>query len=162
MNRFHRSIPAVLSAGLITASLGLAGCNAGSTAAGQAAETQTAAVTAATTATQTMASQMSGGLVGALGVPNLSSTSSSNLAGVLSYCLQNNLTSGTGASGLVSAVTQKAGVSGSPAYSAGQQGILQAVSNQTATQQQCSLSTLAQPIRQRVCSTVESQLQRMM
>ncbi|MBS1023772.1 DUF2501 domain-containing protein [Gluconobacter cerinus] len=156
-------LPALLSTGAIAAiaALSLGGCTSGMSAA-QNPETQAAATSAATAAAQSTASQLTGGLTGALGLPNLSSTSTSNLAGVLNYCVTNNLATGTNATGLLSTATQAAGVTNSPAYNAGQQGILQAVSNQTNTSQQYSLSSLAEPLRQKVCSAVSSRLQNML
>lgn len=156
-------LPALLSASALAtvAALSLGGCASGTSAA-QNPETQAAATAAATAAAQTTASRLTDGLTGALGLPNLSSTSSSNLAGVLNYCVTNNLTSGGAASGLLSTISQQPGVTNSSAYSAGQQGILQAISNQTNTSQQYSLSSLAEPLRQKVCSAVSSRLQSML
>ena len=156
-------LPALLSAGVLAtaASLSLGGCTSGTSAA-QNPETQAAATAAATAAAQSTASQLTSGLTGALGLPNLSATPTSNLAGVLNYCVANNLTSGSGASSILSAATQQPGVANSTAYSAGQQGILQAVSNQTNTSQQYSLTSLAEPLRQKVCSAVSSRLQSML
>ncbi|GAC86559.1 alcohol dehydrogenase small subunit [Gluconobacter thailandicus F149-1 = NBRC 100600] len=156
-------LPALLSAGALAtiAALSLGGC-ASETSAAQNPETQAAATAAATAAAQSTASQLTGGLTGALGLPNLSSTSTGNLAGVLNYCVTNNLTSGGAASGLLSTASQQPGLTGSSDYSAGQQGILQAISNQTSTSQQYSLSSLAEPLRRKVCSTVSSRLQGML
>ncbi|KXV33029.1 hypothetical protein AD940_13845 [Gluconobacter thailandicus] len=156
-------LPALLSAGALAtiAALSLGGC-ASETSAAQNPETQAAATAAATAAAQSTASQLTSGLTGALGLPNLSSTSTGNLAGVLNYCVTNNLTSGGAASGILSTASQQPGLTGSSDYSAGQQGILQAISNQTSTSQQYSLSSLAEPLRRKVCSAVSSRLQGML
>lgn len=155
--RFQTSL---LGLGALMTTLGLGGCGAGSLA-GQTAETQAAATAAATAAAQSTASQLTGGLTGALGLPNLSGTSASNLTGVLQYCVSSQMTSGNAAS-LLSSVTQKPGITGNTDYSTGQQGILQAISNQTGTPQQYSLSSLAEPLRQKVCSVVQNRLQNML
>lgn len=156
-------LPALLSAGALAtiAALSLGGC-ASETSAAQNQETQAAATAAATAAAQSTASQLTSGLTGALGLPNLSSTSTGNLAGVLNYCVTNNLTSGGAASGILSMASQQPGLTGSSDYRAGQQGILQAISNQTSTSQQYSLSSLAEPLRRKVCSAVSSRLQGML
>lgn len=154
-------LPALLSASALVAVMSLSGCDAASSAAGQSSGLQGAATSAFGAASQSASSSLAnslGNLGSGLKLPSLSSSSTSNLAGILKYCVTNNLTSGN-ASSLLSTATQKAGISSSPAYAAGQQGILQTATNQSNTQQQFSLSSLAEPLRQKACSLIQSRLQ---
>ncbi|NHN87380.1 DUF2501 domain-containing protein [Acetobacter conturbans] len=92
------------------------------------------------------------GLLGAMGVPSLSSASSGNVAGVLSYCVQNNLVSNvSSAKSTLSTLSGQSAVTGDTSYASGQQGLLQ-VGNGN----QLSLSTLKAKARKKLCKAVES------
>src|SRR4051794_2371904 len=56
------------------------------------------------------------------GLPNISSISAGNAAGLLGYCLKNNVLSGAGAQSVASGLLKKPGLSASPDYAAGQAG----------------------------------------
>nr|WP_294916530.1 DUF2501 domain-containing protein [uncultured Neokomagataea sp.] len=150
---------ALLSASALAAVFSLSACDAANSAAGQGSGLQSAATSAFGAASQSASSSLANSL-GTFGnnlkLPSLSNSSTSNLAGVLKYCITNNLTSGN-ASSLLSTATQQAGISSTPSYAAGQQGILQTAANNT--QQQFSLSSLAEPLRQKACSLIQSRLQ---
>lgn len=69
-----------------------------------------------------------GGLLGGLlggGLPNVASTSAGNAAGLLSYCVKNNVLGGGGASSVLDRLAGRQGVTGSPGYTAGQRGQVQ-------------------------------------
>ncbi|WP_240775337.1 DUF2501 domain-containing protein [Neokomagataea tanensis] len=157
-------LPALLSAGALVATMSLAACDGGSAASGQAGGLHNAFSSAGSAAYQSAGNSLTGSL-GNLGnglsLPNLSGSSTSNLTGVLKYCVTNNLASGS-ASSLLSTATQHAGISNSPSYAAGQQGILQTVTNQSNTQQQFSLSSLSEPMRQKACSLIQNRLQNLL
>lgn len=94
------------------------------------------------------------GLLGGGGLPGLSSaigsTGSSNAAGILSYCVQNQLLGGAQqavASSTASSLTQQQGVAGSNAYTQGQSGTLV-----TGQGQSFSLDSLKGQIKAKVCS----------
>lgn len=71
----------------------------------------------------------SGGLAGLLGgggLPDIASVGAGNAAGLLGYCIRNNLVAGGGAAGIIGQLTGKRGVAGSPGFEAGQRGQVQA------------------------------------
>lgn len=55
-------------------------------------------------------------------LPDVSSMSAANAAGVLQYCLKNNLVSSSATEPVLSPLTRKKGVSSSPDYAAGIEG----------------------------------------
>ena len=63
------------------------------------------------------------GLMGGL-LPSVSSTSASNAAGVLSYCIKNNILGSTSATSVLSSLSSQKGVKSSKEYAAGQNGQL--------------------------------------
>ncbi|MBO1359091.1 DUF2501 domain-containing protein [Acetobacter sacchari] len=82
-------------------------------------------------------------------LPNLSSVSSSNLTGVLGYCVQNNLISSQSASSTLNSLNGQSAITGGSGYSAGQQGLLQ-VGNGN----QLSLNSLNQSAKSALCQQV--------
>jgi hypothetical protein len=58
-------------------------------------------------------------------LPSLSSSSTSNVAGVLSYCVKNNIVQGSSATSALSGLTGQSGVTSSSGYAAGEQGQIQ-------------------------------------
>jgi Protein of unknown function (DUF2501) len=86
-----------------------------------------------------------GGLAGQM-LPSLSSASTGNIAGILSYCVQNNDLQGSAATTTLDALTHKTGVTTSSAYTAGQQGQLE-----TGSGNSLSLSGLTQQVKTKVC-----------
>nr|WP_249193323.1 YjjA family protein [Gluconobacter sphaericus] len=84
-------------------------------------------------------------------LPNISSASTGNVAGVLTYCVQNNYLSGSGATSALSSLTGKQGVTSSSDYTAGQQGQLL-----TGGSNAFSLSSLKGQMKQKVCNMVLS------
>ncbi|GBR11703.1 hypothetical protein AOE01nite_08070 [Acetobacter oeni] len=92
------------------------------------------------------------GVLSSLGVPSLSSLSAGNTTGILSYCVQNNLVSGSGAASTLSSLTSKSGITSDSSYTAGQQGLIQGANGN-----QVSLSSLKQGVRQKVCQSVLNQ-----
>lgn len=96
-------------------------------------------------------SNMTGGVGGLLGnaMPSVSSAPTGNLAGVLSYCVQNNYVQGAGATSALSALSGRSGVASSPAYTQGQQGMLQTGSGNT-----LSISGMKDQMRTKLCSMV--------
>ncbi|GBQ21789.1 hypothetical protein AA0472_0561 [Acetobacter estunensis NRIC 0472] len=144
--------------GALNSALGGGSTAAGSTAAGTTAAGTTAAgtTTAGTAATGT--SGVGGllptgsGLLGSLGIPSLSSVGTSNLTGVLSYCVQNQLVSSSAAQSTLSALTGQSSVTSDSSYAAGQQGLLQ-----TGNGNQISLDSLKSQVRSKLCKMVLKQ-----
>ncbi|MBD8548060.1 DUF2501 domain-containing protein [Sphingomonas sp. CFBP 8760] len=66
-----------------------------------------------------------GGLLGGGGLPNIASAGAGNAAGLLGYCIKNNLVAGNGAAGILGQLTGKRGVTASPGFEAGQRGQVQ-------------------------------------
>ncbi len=91
-----------------------------------------------------------GGLGGLLGgaLPNVASASAGNAAGLLGYCIKNNVLGGNGAASVLGKLTGKQGVAASPGFEAGRQGELQA--GDTAL----SLDSLKGRVKTQVCSMV--------
>jgi hypothetical protein len=92
-----------------------------------------------------------GGAAGLTGqmLPSLSSASTGNIAGILSYCVQNKGLQGNAATSTLNALTHKNGVTSSSAYTAGQQGQLE-----TGSGQSFSLSGVQQQVKTKVCGMV--------
>jgi len=70
-----------------------------------------------------------GGLLGGGGLPNIASAGAGNAAGLLGYCIKNNLVAGNGAAGILGQLTGKRGVTASPGFEAGQRGQVQTGDN---------------------------------
>lgn len=108
-----------------------------------------------------MGQGMTGG--GMMGLPSVSSAGSSNLVGLLGYCVQNNFLGASTASPVMSALGQKAGISGQgdSAYQAGQRGLLD-----TGNGKSFSLASAGQGVKQqvtqKVCNMVLSRSQSML
>ncbi|WP_293972166.1 DUF2501 domain-containing protein [Sphingomonas sp.] len=58
-------------------------------------------------------------------LPNISSTSTGNAAGLLSFCVKNKLLGGQNATAVLGKLTGQSGVTGSKDYAAGQSGLVQ-------------------------------------
>ena len=71
-----------------------------------------------------------------------------NAAGVIGYCVKNNLISGANATSVLGRLTGQQGIATSPGYAAGQSGVVQA-GNQT-----MSLANVKGQIRTRLCDAV--------
>lgn len=91
-----------------------------------------------------------GALLGGGGLPSIGSASLGNAAGLLGYCLKNNLLSGAGAQSVLGTLSGKPGVATSPDYAAGQAGRL------TAGQSTLPLGNLKGQLKTRLCSMVLS------
>ena len=102
-----------------------------------------------TTAPEASASKF-GGLSSMLGgaLPNVASTGASNAAGVLGYCVKNNVLSGANAASVLGSLTGKTGIATSPAYAAGQAGTLQAGKSTM------SLANMKGQVKTKVCDLV--------
>lgn len=110
------------------------------------------ALSAATGSMKSSAAGMLGNML-----PSLSSASTSNLTGILGYCVQNNVLSGAGAtsaSSVLGTLTQQQDVTSSSSYSAGQQGLLQ-----TGNNQMFSLANLQGQLKTKLCNMVLSKAQ---
>lgn len=94
------------------------------------------------------------GLMGALGLPSLSSASTGNLTGILSYCVQNNLVSGSAATSTLSTLSGRSAVTSDTSYAAGQQGLLQLGNGN-----QLSLSSMKEQMRNKLCKAVLNKTQ---
>ncbi|WP_415471570.1 DUF2501 domain-containing protein [Acetobacter orientalis] len=113
------------------------------------------ALSSATSSATSGAKSAGMNMVGSM-LPSLSSASTSNVAGILGYCVQNNVlqSSTSTASSVLNNLTQKPGVTSSSAYSAGQQGLLQ-----TGDNQMFSLANLKGQLKTKLCNTVLSKAQ---
>ena len=91
-----------------------------------------------------------GGLSGLLGgaLPSVASAGAGNAAGVLGYCVKNNVLSGANATSVLERLTGKPGVTAEPGYAAGQAGTVG--SGRSAL----SLKSLKGQLRTRVCDMV--------
>jgi hypothetical protein len=112
------------------------------------------AIIAAAAATASSAVQMKmPSLPGTVGLPNLSHMGASNAAGVLGYCMKNDLLGGSkGASSLLSGLEKKPGVKGSKEFAAGQAGNIL-----TGGKSSFSLAHASDPIKQQGCKMVMQQ-----
>ncbi|MFT8989944.1 MAG: DUF2501 domain-containing protein [Gluconobacter albidus] len=96
------------------------------------------------------------GIMGSM-LPNVSSASTGNVAGVLSYCVQNNYLSGSSATSALSSLTGKQDVTSSSDYAAGQQGQLL-----TRGSNPLSLSSLKGQMKQKLCSMILNRAQNLL
>jgi hypothetical protein len=88
------------------------------------------------------------GLMGGL-LPSVSSTSASNAAGVLSYCVKNKILGSTGATSILSGLSSQKGVMSSKEYAAGQNGQLIAGDGNA-----FSLEGVKDAIKSKICDLV--------
>jgi len=100
---------------------------------------------------------MLGGAMGNMGLPSVSSASSGNVAGILSYCVSNNAVSSSAGNTALSQLTGKGNVASSSGYQNGSQGLLETGSGNT-----FSLSNLSQSLKQRVCKAILSRAQNLL
>ena len=94
------------------------------------------------------------------GLPNVSSASTSNTAGILSYCVKNNYLNGdtaSSASSVLSKLTAKSGVQSSSGFSAGQQGNLE-----TGNGGMFSVSGMEDKAKSKLCDMVLQHAQSML
>lgn len=112
------------------------------------------------TGTQSSGAASSGSLAGAAeslmgqALPGVSSAGTDNITGVLSYCVQNNLVSNSGAGSLLSSLTGRGGMTSSSGFLAGQSGNLQ-----TGNGNMFSLSGLTDELKSKLCSMVMQRAQ---
>lgn len=93
---------------------------------------------------------LTSGLLGSMGLPSLSTASTGNITGVLSYCVQNKLVSSTStAQTTLNSLTGKSDVKSDTSYASGQQGILQLGNGN-----QLSLDSLKAKVRKKMCNAV--------
>ena len=96
------------------------------------------------------------GMGGLGGLGGISSMGMGNAAGVLGYCLQNNLIGGAsagGASSVLSSLTKQPGVAGSQGYTAGQAGNILGSNGTNAL----SLGSLSGDLKSQACNMVLKQ-----
>ncbi len=95
-----------------------------------------------------------GGLMGGSGamgamLPSLSSSSTGNVAGVLGYCVKNNIVQGSSATSVLSGLTGRSGVTSSSGYAAGEQGQIE-----TGQGNDFSLGGASATIKTKACNMV--------
>jgi Protein of unknown function (DUF2501) len=92
------------------------------------------------------------GNLGGLALPSVGSASSSNVAGVLKFCVQNQLTGGGDASSVQSSLVDKLGGAkneqAAPAYQSGSKGVLEASGKSV------DVSQLNTQVKSKVCDQV--------
>lgn len=86
------------------------------------------------------------------GVPNVSSISPGNAAGVLSYCMKNKVLSGGNATSALNGLVKKPGVKSSSAFSTGQAGNIV-----TGNGQKYSLNQVPSQVKSQACNAVLKQ-----
>jgi hypothetical protein len=103
--------------------------------------------------------QLPGGASGLIGqaLPNVASAGTNNTAGVLSYCVKNNLLKGNAATSALGSLSGKSGVQSSSAFSAGQKGQLETGNGNT-----FSLSGLQDQAKSKLCDMVLQHAQSML
>ena len=89
------------------------------------------------------------------GVPNMSSISPGNAAGVLGYCVKNKVLSGGGATAALSGLMKKPGITSASGYSAGQGGNIL-----TGNGQKFSLNQVPSQLKSQACNAVLKQAPR--
>jgi hypothetical protein len=92
---------------------------------------------------------MGGGGMGGMGLPSLSSSSTDNVAGVLSYCVKNKIVQGGAATSALSALSGKDGVTSSSGYLAGEKGDIQSSNGSS-----FSLDGVSQQMKTKGCDMV--------
>lgn len=92
------------------------------------------------------------GLGGIGGLPSISGMGMGNAAGVLGYCMKNNLLGGsTNASSVADSLMKKPGVAGSKGFAAGNAGTI------LSGKQSFSLGSVSDPIKSQACGMVLKQ-----
>ena len=86
------------------------------------------------------------------GIPNVSSISPGNAAGVLGYCVKNKVLSGGGATSTLGNLMKKPGITSSSGYSAGQAGNIL-----TGNGQKFSLNQVPGQLKSQACNAVLKQ-----
>ena len=86
------------------------------------------------------------------GIPNVSSISPGNAAGVLGYCVKNKVLSGGTAQNALGGLMKKPGITSSPGYSAGQAGNIV-----TGQGQKFSLNQVPSQMKSQACNAVLKQ-----
>jgi hypothetical protein len=86
------------------------------------------------------------------GIPNLSSMSAGNAAGVLGYCVKNKVLSGSGATNALGGLMKKPGITSSKGYSSGQAGNIL-----TGNGQKLSLDQVPSQMKSQACNAVLKQ-----
>jgi hypothetical protein len=99
-----------------------------------------------------VAGGMAGGATGGMGMPNVSSMGVGNATGVLSYCVKNNVLSGSDATSTLGALTGKPEVKSSDGFTAGSAGNV--VSGDGS---KLSLDSVPAPMKSKVCDMVLKQ-----
>lgn len=90
-------------------------------------------------------------------VPGMSSTSTGNVAGILNYCVQQNVVNSTTATDTLGKLQGQSGVTSSSEYTAGQKGVLE-----TANGKQFSLASAKTAVKQKVCNMVLQRAQNLL
>jgi hypothetical protein len=94
------------------------------------------------------------GMGGMGGLPNISNIGASNAAGVLGYCMKNDLLGGSkGASSLLSGLEKKPGITGTKEFAAGQAGNILTGGHGSGF----NLAGASDPIKQQGCKMVMKQ-----
>ena len=86
------------------------------------------------------------------GVPNVSSISPGNAAGVLGYCVKNKVLGGTSATNTLGTLMKKPGITSASGYSAGQAGNIL-----TGNGQKFSLNQVPGQVKSQACNAVLKQ-----
>lgn len=86
------------------------------------------------------------------GIPNVSSISPGNAAGVLGYCVQNKLVGGSNATSTLGSLMKKPGITSGSAYSAGKAGNIL-----TGNGQKFSLNQVPSQMKSQACNAVLKQ-----
>ena len=86
------------------------------------------------------------------GVPDVSSISSGNAAGVLGYCVKNKVLAGSGATSTLNSLMKKPSITSISAYSAGQAGDIV-----TGKNQKFSLNQMPDQLKGQACNAVLKQ-----
>ncbi|KQR84228.1 DUF2501 domain-containing protein [Sphingomonas sp. Leaf343] len=92
--------------------------------------------------------EQAGGLLGG-GLPQLGAIGAGNAAGLLGYCVKNNVLGGANASGILGKLAGQQGVANSPGFLAGQRGTVQ-----TGGDEGLSLASLKGRVKTQVCNQV--------
>lgn len=86
------------------------------------------------------------------GIPNVSSISPGNAAGVLGYCVKNKVLGGTSSTDVLSGLMKKPGITSASGYAAGQAGNIV-----TGQGQKFSLSQVPSQVKSQACNAVLKQ-----
>ena len=86
------------------------------------------------------------------GIPNVSSISPGNAAGVLGYCVKNKVIGGSGPTSTLGSLMKKPGITSASGYSAGQAGNIL-----TGNGQKFSLNSVPSQVKSQACNAVLKQ-----